>query len=150
MAILTFGGKVVEAGKAIYDVMNPGRIKEFRGELDSLKDRIKELEENPGRLAIDTRDLDEAHRKLKELEASKAAFDAAQKQQTVEQAESGKNIKTALTAAGMPKVTAELKSQIQKQFEADSDVLKETSRAVADAREGYAKERTYRDADMDW
>lgn len=126
---------------AFWEALNAGNAKEALSNFDRLSARIKELKDNPAKLEFDRRELDEAEKQFDRLKRGQAEFQAGQKKQTVEQAESGKLVDEALTAAGQPEAEARMKSALQRQMEATDGPLAEIRKKIAieDANAAQAK-----------
>lgn len=95
-AFLAFKPQIMEFLSSFDEV----KLKSFVSELDAVKLKIKEIEDNPLKTTADFKAWDEAKEKLDQLTKAQAAFKAAGEGKTVFEVEAGKQFKDVFEQEG--------------------------------------------------
>lgn len=82
--------------KALGDIFKVDPVNAYSSRIQELKAQLKELEDKPVKMAVDTADIEKAQRELDNLQASLKAVEAAMRNQSQEEAASGKAVAAAI------------------------------------------------------
>ncbi len=117
-------------------------VTSMKGDVDSLKKHIEELEKNPLRLAVDDHELKNARKELERLQTAAKAFEQFKGLKTDDQEAAGKGVVEALKNApeGAENIAAAMKRQALDHATRQSQTLRDALAEQATADAAAAKE----------
>lgn len=109
--------------------------------VETLTERIKELEKQPHKVAVDVMELENAHREVDAIKAGLQQIEQLRKSQAYYEKQSGSQIAETIAEepGGGKAVEAELSAQLAKTATETSGVIKDAEARIQKAREDMAK-----------